>query len=100
MRGREAAAPDGERHCTGGLFGAERLTAPRTPAEPRGKAAGALRGETVGAAVRTRAGVKPVYVSVGHRFDLSSACALALALAPRFRIVEPIRAAHTLVGSR
>ncbi|MDI7269575.1 MAG: endonuclease V, partial [Myxococcota bacterium] len=70
---------------------------------PLGRARGSIaplvdRGETVGAAVRTRAGVRPVYVSVGHRFDLSSACALALALAPRFRIVEPIRAAHALVG--
>ena len=55
-------------------------------------------GETVGAALRTRARVKPVYVSVGHRFDLLSAVALALSLAPRYRLVEPVRQAHSLVS--
>jgi deoxyribonuclease V len=56
------------------------------------------RGETVGAALRTRANVQPVYVSVGHRFDLPSALALALRLAPRYRLVEPVRRAHRLVS--
>jgi len=56
-------------------------------------------GETVGVALRTRARVKPVYVSVGHRFDLASAVALALRLAPRFRLVEPVRQAHSLVST-
>jgi deoxyribonuclease V len=55
-------------------------------------------GEIVGAAVRTRAGVKPVYVSVGHRIELEAACDLALRLSPRFRLAEPIRLAHRWVN--
>ncbi len=51
-------------------------------------------GEVVGAAVRTRAGANPVYVSVGHRVDLETAVSLVLACTRRFRLPEPIRAAH------
>ncbi len=51
------------------------------------------RGEVVGAAVRTRGGVRPVYVSVGHRVTLAAACALVLATSD-FRVPEPLRAAH------
>ena len=54
--------------------------------------------ETVGLALRIRTGVKPVYVSPGHRSDLETAAALVLACAPRFRIPEPIRLAHKLVN--
>lgn len=53
-----------------------------------------LEGETVGAAVRTREGVKPVFVSPGHRADTRSAVALVLALAARYRLPEPQRRAH------
>jgi len=51
-------------------------------------------GETVGCVLRTREGVKPVYVSVGHRVSLESARKIALALAPQHRLPEPVRAAH------
>jgi deoxyribonuclease V len=51
-------------------------------------------GDVVGAALRTRAGVKPVYVSPGHGIDLEGAIAWTLAASPRFRVPEPIRAAH------
>jgi len=54
------------------------------------------RGEVIGMAVRTRVGVRPVYVSVGHRITLERACRSVLA-ASRFRIPEPLRAAHTAV---
>ena len=50
-------------------------------------------GETVGAVLRTRNGVKPVFVSVGHRMDLATACALTLALTPSYRLPETTRAA-------
>jgi deoxyribonuclease V len=50
-------------------------------------------GETVGAVLRTQDGVKPVFVSVGHRMDLDTACALTVALSPRFRLPETTRAA-------
>lgn len=52
------------------------------------------RGEVIGAALRTRASVKPVYVSVGHRATLDDARALVLACATRYRLPEPLRAAH------
>jgi deoxyribonuclease V len=50
-------------------------------------------GETVGAVLRTRGGVKPVFVSAGHRIDLDGACDLTLRLTPRFRLPETTRAA-------
>lgn len=55
-------------------------------------------GETVGAAVRTRAGVRPVYVSIGHRISLRSAIRLVLACGDGFRIPKPTRLADQLVG--
>ncbi|GAA1774851.1 MULTISPECIES: endonuclease V [Streptomonospora] len=57
-------------------------------------------GEVVGRCLRTRTGVKPVYVSVGHRVDLASAAALTLRLAPRFRLPEPVRQADRLCRDR
>lgn len=51
-------------------------------------------GEVVGAALRTRSRVKPVYVSAGHRIDLASAIGLVLATARQFRLPEPVRLAH------
>ncbi|UUN30385.1 endonuclease V [Streptomyces sp. FIT100] len=53
-------------------------------------------GEELGRALRTREGVKPVYVSVGHRVSLDNACAHTLALAPEFRLPETTRRADAL----
>jgi deoxyribonuclease V len=53
-------------------------------------------GETVGAVLRTRTDVNPVYVSVGHRITLTDAVALALDCSPRYKIPEPTRQAHRL----
>ena len=52
-------------------------------------------GETVGRELRTRDGVKPVYVSIGHRVDLDTACSLTLALAADFRQPETTRRADS-----
>lgn len=57
------------------------------------------RGETVGVALRTRAGTKPVYVSVGHRLTLAEAARLAMAATGRYKLPEPTRAAHHLSRS-
>jgi len=53
-------------------------------------------GETVGAVLRTRTDVNPVYVSVGHRITLDDAVPLTLDCSPRYKIPEPTRQAHKL----
>lgn len=57
-------------------------------------------GEAIGWALRTRTGVRPVYVSVGHRVDLETATQIILRLTPggRFRSPEPTRLADQLAG--
>lgn len=55
-------------------------------------------GEIVGAVTRTRAGVQPIFVSIGHRVDLESAVRVALACTDGFRIPKPTREADRYVG--
>ncbi|NNH72839.1 endonuclease V [Nocardia uniformis] len=55
-----------------------------------------IDGEPVGRALRTRTDVKPVFVSVGHRIDLETACAQVLSLTPEFRQPETTRRADRL----
>lgn len=52
--------------------------------------------QVVGAVVRTQDGVKPVYVSIGHRVSLDTAVEHVLHLAPRYRLPETTRAADRL----
>jgi len=52
--------------------------------------------EVVGRALRTQDGVKPVFVSVGHRTGLDNACAHTLRLAREFRQPETTRRADAL----
>ena len=54
--------------------------------------------EVIGAVVRTRAGVKPVYVSQGHRVSLETAVRMTLAVCDGVRIPRPTREADQLVG--
>lgn len=56
-------------------------------------------GEVVGAVVRTKARVKPVYVSAGHRIDLASAVRVVLASVRGYRLPEPTRQAHHFVNA-
>ncbi|MGG6268465.1 deoxyribonuclease V [Leptolyngbya sp. AN03gr2] len=53
-------------------------------------------GEILGAAVRTQANVKPVYVSIGHRICLKSAIDLVLQCSPNYRLPETTRQADQL----
>ena len=55
--------------------------------------------ETIGAVVRTRSRVKPVFVSIGHKCTLEDAIRIALACATRYRIAEPMRLAHQAVST-
>ncbi|MFH1022155.1 MAG: deoxyribonuclease V [Planctomycetota bacterium] len=54
--------------------------------------------EVIGTVLRTRDGVRPLYVSIGHRVDAARAVKWVLACATRYRLPEPIRAAHTAAG--
>ncbi len=58
-----------------------------------------LRRDTtvIGAAVRTRERVKPVYVSPGHRMDVAGAVQMTLALCRGYRLPDPTRRAHLAV---
>lgn len=56
------------------------------------------RGETVGVILRTRTNVKPVYVSVGSRATLDTARDLVQRCCTRYRLPEPVRAAHNAAG--
>lgn len=51
-------------------------------------------GETIGVALRTRTGVKPVYVSIGHKISLENAIYWVLQCCRGYRLPEPTRLAH------
>jgi deoxyribonuclease V len=55
-------------------------------------------GDVVGAAVRTRTGVKPIYVSTGHKISLASAMKWVLNCCRGYRLPEPTRLAHLAAG--
>jgi deoxyribonuclease V len=56
------------------------------------------RGEIIGAVLRTRRGVKPVFVSIGHRVDLETSIEYVLACCCGYRLPETTRWAHRVAG--
>jgi deoxyribonuclease V len=52
----------------------------------------------VGAVIRTRKGVRPIFVSQGHRIGLERALALVLSCCRGYRLPEPVRRAHLAVN--
>lgn len=67
--------------------------------EERGSTAELVhKGEVIGMAVRTRTGVKPVYVSPGHLIDLPTAVELVLRMSTGYREPETTRRSHRLVN--
>ena len=56
------------------------------------------QGEIIGALVRTRRNVQPLYVSVGHKISLETAVRYVLACTTRFRLPETTRWAHRLAS--
>lgn len=55
--------------------------------------------EVIGAALRTRSRVKPIYVSTGHRISLESAVDWVLKCCRGYRLPEPTRLAHQAAGA-
>lgn len=56
--------------------------------------------ETIGAVLRTRRHVKPVYVSSGHKITLETAIFYVMKSLKRYRLPEPIRWAHRIAGGK
>lgn len=54
--------------------------------------------DVVGAALRTRPGARPVYVSIGHRVSLETAIQFVMACVTRYRLPETTRAADALAS--
>jgi deoxyribonuclease V len=57
-------------------------------------------GRVIGSVLRTRTGVRPVYVSPGHMIDLRTSIRFILACSPKYRIPVPLRMAHRAAGTR
>jgi deoxyribonuclease V len=68
------------------------------PEQQRGASAPLIDNhEVIGSVLRTQSNIKPVYVSVGHRVSLETACDWILKLTPKYRLPETTRQADQLV---
>ena len=56
------------------------------------------KGRVIGAAARTRNGIKPIFVSAGNNINLKQSLRVVFRCCPRYRVPEPIRMAHNLVN--
>ena len=54
--------------------------------------------EVIGAALRTKQGAGPIYVSIGHKVDLQAAISWVLRCCRGLRLPEPTRLAHLAAG--
>jgi deoxyribonuclease V len=69
-------------------------------AEPGARADVVHEGEVIGAALRTRAGTSPVYVSIGNKVSLNVAIDWVLRCCRGARLPEPARLAHQAASGR
>ncbi len=58
------------------------------------------QGETIGAVLRSRTGVKPLYISSGHRISLPTAIDYVLRCTPKYRLPETTRIADKLASAK
>ena len=83
--------------CAKSILVGEHLPLP----EQRGSTTNLVDGdEIIGSVVRTRDGVKPVYISIGHRLDLPSSVRIILNCGGGCRLPEPTRWAHRLASRK
>ena len=66
--------------------------------EPGSQAEIVDEGEIIGAALRTKPGVRPVFISIGHKLNLESAIYWVLKCCRGYRLPEPTRLAHLAAG--
>ena len=67
-------------------------------AEPGSYAELVDNGEIIGAVLRTKPGVSPLYISIGHKVDLQTAIHWVLECCRGYRLPEPTRLAHLAAG--
>jgi len=58
------------------------------------------KGEQIGVVLRTRSGIRPVYVSVGHKLSLATAIRFVMACVTRYRLPETTRWADRIASNR
>ncbi|SPJ33525.1 deoxyribonuclease V [Kushneria phyllosphaerae] len=58
------------------------------------------RNETIGAVLRTREQVKPLYISIGHRISLERSIHWVMQCLTRYKLPEPTRQADRLASRR
>ena len=82
--------------------GKSRLTGTHAPVpDEKGAWVPLLDGdETIGAVLRTRQGVKPLYISIGHRISLPTAIHYVMACITRYRLPETTRWADGIASAR
>lgn len=80
--------------------GKTRLTGSHGEVPDRRGAWTALRdkGETIGAVLRTREGIKPIFVSVGHKLSLATAITYVMRCTTRYKLPETTRRADRLAS--
>ncbi len=57
-----------------------------------------MKGKEIGAVLRTKAGIKPLFVSPGHLVDIRDSMDIVLTCSKKYRLPEPTRQAHLLVN--
>ena len=55
--------------------------------------------EQIGVVLRSRTGVRPLYISIGHRISLETAVDYVLRCTPKYRLPETTRQAHRLASN-
>lgn len=56
--------------------------------------------ETIGAVLRTKMNVKPLYISIGHKISLKTAIQWVMNCCRGYRLPEPVRLAHLVAGGK